>query len=75
MTTERVIRIMAGSIILLSLAFGVEASPLFFSKHALWLTAFVGFNLLQSGVTRFCPAESIMVRLGLKRSEGSSCCK
>jgi hypothetical protein len=73
MTTDRAVRIMAGSFILISLALGVEASPLFVSKHFLWLTTFVGANLLQSGFTRFCPAESIMVKLGLKRLEDASC--
>lgn len=66
-TTDRAIRIMAGSFILISLALGVEASPLFISNNFLWLTAFVGANLFQSGFTCFCPAESIMVKLGLKR--------
>jgi hypothetical protein len=67
MTTDRAVRIMAGSFILISLALGVPESPLFVSKHFLWLTAFVGVNLFQSGFTCFCPAESIMVRLGMKR--------
>ena len=75
MTTDRAIRIMAGSFILLSLALGVEGSPLFFSKNFLWFTVFVGANLLQSGFTQFCPAEMIMVRLGIKKSDGASCCK
>ena len=66
MTTERLIRIFAGSFILAALALGVEASPLFVSKHALWLAAFVGANLLQSGFTRFCPLESILRRLGVR---------
>jgi hypothetical protein len=73
MTTDRAVRIMAGSFILISLALGVEASPLFVSKHFLWLTTFVGANLLQSGFTRFCPAESLMVKLGLKRLDDASC--
>jgi hypothetical protein len=73
MTTDRAIRIMAGAFILISLALGVEASPLFVSKYFLWFTAFVGANLLQSGFTRFCPAELIMVRLGMKRGDGVSC--
>ena len=73
MTTDRAVRIMAGSFILISLALGVEASPLFVSKHFLWLTTFVGANLLQSGFTRFCPAESIMVKFGLKRLDDASC--
>ncbi|MCM8597647.1 MAG: DUF2892 domain-containing protein [Candidatus Accumulibacter sp.] len=67
MTTDRAVRIMAGSFVLVSLALGVPESPLFVSKYFLWFTAFVGANLLQSGFTRFCPAESLMVRLGMKR--------
>ncbi len=65
MNTERLIRIFAGAFVLLSLALGVEASPVFLSKQALWLAAFVGANLLQSGFTRFCPLESILRRLGV----------
>lgn len=68
MTVERAIRIMAGSFILVSLALGVDASPLFISKHFLWLTLFVGANLFQSGFTQFCPAEMIMLKLGMKKS-------
>ena len=73
MTTDRAVRIMAGSFILISLALGVEVSPLFVSSHFLWLTTFVGANLLQSGFTRFCPAESLMVKLGMKRLDDPSC--
>ena len=73
MTTDRAIRIMAGAFVLISLALGVEGSPLFVSKYFLWFTAFVGANLFQSGFTRFCPAESIMVKLGMKKSDGGSC--
>ena len=73
MTTDRAIRIMAGAFVLISLALGGEGSPLFVSKYFLWFTAFVGANLFQSGFTRFCPAESIMVKLGMKKSDGGSC--
>ena len=66
MTTERLIRIFAGAFVLLSLALGVEASPLYFSKHALWFTAFVGLNLFQSGFTEFCPLEIALRRLGVE---------
>jgi hypothetical protein len=66
MTTENAVRIFAGIFILLSLALGVEASPLFHSKHWLWFTVFVGANLFQSGFTHFCPLEMILKRLGLK---------
>jgi len=72
MTVERFIRVFAGLFVLLSLVLGVEASPLFVSKHFLWLTAFVGFNLLQSGFTRLCPLESILRKLGV-RSGGTAC--
>ena len=73
MTTDRAIRIMAGAFVLISLALGVEGSPLFVSKYFVWFTAFVGANLFQSGFTRFCPAESMMVKLGMKKSDGGSC--
>jgi hypothetical protein len=66
MTTERIIRIFAGTFVLASLALGVEASPAFVNANFLWLTAFVGANLLQSGFTRFCPLESILRRLGVR---------
>ena len=66
MTVERLIRIFAGAFVLASLALGVEASPLFVSRHFLWLTAFVGANLFQSGFTRLCPLETILRKLGVK---------
>ena len=65
MTTERLIPIFAGTFVLAALALGVEASPLFVSKHALWLAAFVGVNLFQSGFTGFCPLASILRKLGV----------
>ncbi len=55
----------------MSVALGVEASPLFLSKHLLWFTVFVGANLFQSGFTGICPLESILSRLGAK-SAGSA---
>jgi hypothetical protein len=66
LNTERLVRIFAGSFVLGSLALGVEASPIFVSRHFLWFTAFVGLNLLQSGVTRFCPLEGILRRFGAR---------
>ena len=65
MTTERLVRIFAGAFVLLSLALGVEASPLFVSKYTLWFAAFVGANLFQSGFTQFCPLEAMLRRLGV----------
>ena len=72
MTVERLIRIFAGAFVLISLALGAEASPLFVSKHFLWLTAFVGVNLFQSGFTRLCPLDTILRKLGV-RSGGTAC--
>ena len=71
MTIERIIRIMAGSFILLSLALGIEGSPVFISQWFLAFTAFVGFNLLQSGFTGFCPPEILLSKMGIKRGNGS----
>jgi hypothetical protein len=51
MTVDRLIRIFAGSFILISLLLGVEGSPLFVSPWFLAFTAFVGANLLQFGFT------------------------
>jgi hypothetical protein len=71
MTTERLVRIFAGTFVLASLALGVEASPLYVNANFLWFTAFVGANLLQSGFTRFCPLEMILRRLGIRSVEGA----
>lgn len=74
MTIERIIRIMAGSFILLSLALGVDESPLFVSRWFLAFTAFVGFNLLQSGFTGVCPPEKLLRRMGFRKGDGDACC-
>lgn len=73
MNIENVIRMFAGTVILVSLALGVQASPLFHSVNWLWLTLFVGANLLQSSFTRLCPLESILRKLGMK-SGSAACC-
>ena len=66
MNTTRLIHVFAGIFILLSLTLGVPSSPLFVSVHWLWFTAFVGANLLQSGFTRWCLLEKILLKLGVK---------
>lgn len=68
MTVERIVLIVAGFFILLSLALGVEASPLYQNVNWLWFTAFVGFNLFQSGFTRFCPMHLMLKKIGVKES-------
>lgn len=69
MTTNRMIRIIAGAFIMLSLALGVPESPLFVSKYWLWFTAFVGANLFQSGFTRWCLMETFLSKLGVPQQE------
>jgi len=68
MTTHRLVRIFAGFFVLLSLALGADASPIFVNKNWLWFTAFVGANLFQSGFTKFCPLETILKKLGFKEA-------
>jgi hypothetical protein len=68
MTIQRITRIVPGIFILLSLALGVSASPLFHSANWLWFTAFVGANLLQSGFTQFCLLEIVLKKLGVKET-------
>ncbi len=68
MTVNDFIHVLAGTFILLSLALGVEASPLFHSKYWLWFTVFVGANLFQYGLTKFCPMGIILKKLGVRES-------
>jgi len=70
LTVNQFVRIFAGAFVLISLALGVEGSPLFVHQNFLWFTAFVGANLFQSGFTRFCPLESILRKFGVKDSIG-----
>jgi Protein of unknown function (DUF2892) len=74
MTVDRLIRIFAGTFILLSLALGVEGSPLFMNKWWLGFTAFVGANLLQFGFTNVCPLGWILRKLGV-RDEAAACAR
>ncbi|HEX7515829.1 MAG TPA: DUF2892 domain-containing protein [Chthoniobacterales bacterium] len=68
MKLENAIRILAGTMILLSLALAHWVNP-----HWLWLAAFVGANLIQSAFTGFCPAEKILLKLGIGQ-KGAKCC-
>lgn len=61
MTIENSIRMMAGLMILISLGLYYFVSP-----YGLLLAAFVGLNLLQSSITKFCPAEMIFKKLFFK---------
>lgn len=66
MTIERYVRLFAGSFVLLSLALGAPASPLFVSPYWLWFTAFVGLNLFQSSLTGFCPLVNVLRAVGVQ---------
>ncbi len=66
MNSDRIVHIVAGTFILLSLSLGVEASPVFVSKYFLFLNVFVGLNLFQSGFTNFCPLDSILRKFGVR---------
>lgn len=65
MTITRVTRTMAGTFVLLSLALGVEASPVYQSGYWLWFTVFVGANLFQSGLTNWCLMDKILAKFGV----------
>ena len=66
MTIERTVMAMAGFFIMLSLALGASASPIFHNANWLWFTAFVGANLFQSAFTGFCPAAMIFKKMGMQ---------
>ena len=66
MTSWKMVRVIAGVFILLSVALGAPASPVFMNQWWLAFTAFIGVNVLQSGITNWCLMEIIMRKLGLK---------
>ena len=61
MTVERAVRMIAGVFVLLSVALGYWVSPYWYL-----FTAFVGLNLFQSAVTNWCPAMTILRKMGVK---------
>ena len=61
MTVDQGLRAIAGLFILVSVALGIWVNPWFFA-----FTAFVGFNLLQSGFTKRCPMMWVLRRMGLR---------
>jgi len=73
MTVDRWIHVFAGTMIVLSLLLGVDASPLYLSRWWLALTAFVGLNLFQYGFTNFCPLGWILRRSGVPETTGARC--
>jgi hypothetical protein len=63
MTIERILRLIAGFFVLVSLALGHWVSPYWYL-----FTAFVGLNLLQSGFTNWCPMMTFLRKLGVGRT-------
>lgn len=68
MKIENAIRIMAGTMVLISISLAHWV-------HENWLLlgAFVGLNLIQSALTGFCPAEIVLRKLGVGKGNGSCC--
>ena len=71
MTVERLVRIIAGLFIMLSLALAHFSGTVDMTKLSwLWFTAFIGFNLFQSGITRFCPMDVMLKKAGIQTGCG-----
>ena len=66
MKTESLIRIFAGTMILVSVTLVYFVSPWW-----LLFTAFIGVNLIQSAFTGFCPPEWVLKKLGWAKGEAS----
>lgn len=67
MTVDRILRLVAGFFVLLSVLLGVYVSPNWF-----WFTGFVGLNLFQSAFTNWCPLMTILRKAGVKDA-GAAC--
>ncbi len=83
MTVNRMVSIMAGLMVLVSLMLAQVMHQIdLFHPTWLWLTAFVGLNLFQMGFTGFCPAATMFKARGMKETTsacgttgtGKSCC-
>lgn len=70
MTIEGGVRMVAGTVVLLSVAVAHPKCPLYLSENFLFLTAFVGFMLAQSAFTGICPAAWLLKKAGLKSAQG-----
>ena len=66
MTVERYLRLIAGSIVLITVLLGVYHSPYWFC-----FTGFVALNLIQSAFTNWCPMMTFLHWLGAKDASGS----
>jgi len=64
MTIERTLRLVAGILLLASLALAHYVNP-----NWLWFSAFIGLNLFQSGLTNWCPMMTFLQKAGMKSGE------
>jgi hypothetical protein len=67
MTVDRILRLVAGFFVLVSVLLGVYVNPNWF-----WFTGFVGLNLFQSAFTNWCPLMTILRKAGVKDA-GAAC--
>ena len=63
MTVDRMLRLIAGSFVFISVVLGFYVSPYFF-----YFAGFVGLNLFQSALTEWCPMMSFLRIVGFKNS-------
>ena len=61
MTIERYLRMIAGFLVMLSLALGTWVNPRWY-----YFTAFVGLNLFQSSLTNWCPMMTFLRKMGVR---------
>lgn len=64
MTVEQALRLIAGALVLISIALGHYASPYFFL-----FTLFIALNLMQSAFTNWCPMMTLLRKLGLRDTQ------
>lgn len=65
MKATHIVRMVAGFFVLLSVALGMQGSPVFLDVNWLWLAIFIGFNLFQSAFTKVCPLEIVLKAAGI----------
>lgn len=65
MSAIRLVRLVAGFFVLVSVVLGMQGSPLFLDVNWLWLAVFVGINLFQSAFTNICPLEIVLNSAGI----------
>jgi hypothetical protein len=62
MTMEALLRLIGGLVVMVSVVLAMTVDP-----HWLWLTLFVGANLIQSAFTGWCPMMTVLRRAGVRQ--------